>query len=145
MVDTDQSAATSKRVWIGPIVFAGVMMIVLGLFHGFQGFVALFNDGYYVVRENGLAIHIDYTVWGWTHLFVGTVVLVAGFCVLLGQVWARVVGVILAILSIVVNAGFLAASPGWTTVMIAIDILVIWALTFHGGEIRPKDSIGGLP
>ena len=61
----------------------------------------------------------------------------AGFCVLLGQVWARAVGVIVAVLSIVVNAGFLSAAPGWTTIMIALDILVIWALTFHGREMRP--------
>ena len=145
MADTDQRAATPTGVWIGPIVFAGVMMIILGFFHGFQGFVALFNDGFYAVRENGLAVHIDYTAWAWTHLIVGTIVLVAGFCVLLGQVWARVVGVIVAVLSIVVNAGFLAAAPGWTTIMIALDILVIWALTFHGREVRPEGGIGGLP
>jgi hypothetical protein len=145
MADIDQQAAAPTGVWIGPIVFAGVIMIVLGIFHGFQGFVALFNDGYYAVKENGLAIHIDYTAWAWTHLIVGTIVLVAGFCVLLGQVWARIVGVILAVVSIVVNAGFLSAAPGWSTIMIALDILVIWALTFHGREIRPKDGMEGLP
>ena len=129
---------TSAKGWVGPIVFAGVMMIVLGCFHAFQGLVALFNDGYYAVPANGLAIHIDFTTWGWTHLIFGTIVLVAGFCVLLGQVWARVVGVILAVVSIMVNAAFLAASPFWATIMIAIDILVIWALTLHGREVRPK-------
>ncbi|WP_328521050.1 DUF7144 family membrane protein [Kribbella sp. NBC_00359] len=145
MADTDQRAATPTGVWVGPIVFAGVMMIILGFFHGFQGFVALFNDGFYAVRENGLAVHIDYTAWAWTHLIVGTIVLVAGFCVLLGQVWARVVGVIVAVLSIVVSAGFLSAAPGWSTIMIALGILVIWALTFHGREVRPEGGTGGLP
>ena len=145
MADTDLGEARPTGFWIGPIVFAGVMLIILGFFHGFHGFLALFNDGYYAVRKNGLAIHIDYTAWAWTHLIVGTILLVAGFCVLLGQVWARVVGVIVAVLSIVVNAGFLSASPGLTTIMIAVDILVIWALTFHGREVRPEDSIGGLP
>ena len=57
----------------------------------------------------------------------------------------RVVGVIVAVLSIVVNAGFLRAAPGWTTIMIALDILVIWTLTFHGREVRPKGGIGGVP
>ena len=132
----------ARLSWVGPIVFAGVMMIVLGLFHLFQGFIALVNDDFYAVGKDGLAIHLDYTAWGWTHLVLGTVVFVAGSCVLLGQVWARVVGVILAVLSILLNAGFLAASPGWTTITIALDILVIWALTFHGREVRPKDRLG---
>ena len=135
----DESATDDGRTgWTGWIVFAGVMMIVLGLSHGFQGFVALFNEGYYVVEKNGLAIHMGYTGWVWTHLIIGTVVFVAGFCVLVGQVWARVVGVILAVVSILVNVAFLAAAPGWSTIMIAVDILVIWALTFHGREVRPR-------
>jgi len=46
--------------------------------------------------------------------------------------------VILAVLSILMNMAFLAASPGWTTIMIALDVLVIWALTFHGRDVRPR-------
>jgi hypothetical protein len=128
---------------VGPIVFAGVMMIVLGAFHAFQGFIALFNDDFYV-QSDRLAIHLDFSVWGWVQLFVGTVVLVAGFCVLIGQVWARIIGVILAVVSILVNVAFLAAYPGWTTIMIALDVLVIWALTFHGREVRPPGT-GAIP
>ncbi|WP_202872374.1 DUF7144 family membrane protein [Kribbella soli] len=162
MADTEQGAQTprhqapqppeesgvrlpglERRGWVGPIIFAGVMMIVLGAFHVFQGFVALVNDDFYVQNDR-LAIHLDYTAWGWGHLLVGTVVFVAGFCVLLGQVWARIVGVILAVVSILVNIAFLAAYPGWTTIMVAVDVLVIWALTFHGREVRPPGT-GGSP
>ena len=158
MADTERTAATPRHQapqsstdnvghgtthgWVGPIVFAAVMMIILGFFHGFQGMIALFDEDFYV-QESRLAIHLDYTAWGWTHLFVGTLVLVAGFCVLLGQVWARIVGVILAVVSILVNAAFLSAAPGWTTIMIALDVLVIWALTFHGREVRPPGTAAG--
>ena len=138
MSDIDRRVAAPRGGWVGPIVFAAVVMMVIGVMHGFEGIVALLNDDYYLVPKNGLAIHINYTGWGWTHLIVGTAVLVAGFCVLLGQVWARVVGVILAVLSILMNMAFLAASPGWTTIMIALDVLVIWALTFHGRDVRPR-------
>lgn len=138
MSDTYRSAPTPRGRWVGPIVFAAVVMIVLGVMHAFQGLVALLNDGYYAVPKSGLAIHLDYTAWGWTHLIIGTIVLVAGFCVLMGQVWARIVGVILAVVSILVNTAFLAASPGWTTIMFALDILVIWSLTFHGHDVRPR-------
>jgi hypothetical protein len=75
-------------------------------------------------------------VWGWIHLILSAVVLAGGIALLNGKVWGRVVGVILAVVSIVVNAGFLAAYPIWSTIMIAVDILVIWALTVHGHEMR---------
>jgi len=164
MSDTDRSATVPRhqapqppeetgvrlpgvegRGWVGPIIFAAVMMIVLGFFHGFQGFIALFNEGYYLVDKNGLAVHIDFTAWAWVHLIVGTIVFVAGFCLLLGQMWARVVGVILAVVSVLVNAAFLAAYPFWSGIMIAFDILVIWALTFHGRAVRARDDADALP
>ena len=50
--------------WVGWILFAGVMMIVLGMIHAFQGFMALFDNTYFLVRTRSLAIHLDYTVWG---------------------------------------------------------------------------------
>jgi len=39
-------------------------------------------------------------------------------------------------LSAIVNIAFLAAYPIWSVTMIAVDVLVIWALTVHGGELR---------
>ncbi|MDX6237577.1 MAG: hypothetical protein QOG10_2392 [Kribbellaceae bacterium] len=126
--------------WVGWIVFAGVMMLVLGMFHAFQGLIALFQKDYYLVAANGLTVHLDYTGWGWTHLIFGIVVVAAGAALLVGQMWARVVAVVLAVLSTVVNAGFLAAYPVWSAIMIAVDILVIWALTVHGGEMRSSNE-----
>lgn len=122
--------------WVGWIIFAGVMLIVLGCFHAFQGFIALFQDDYYQVGKNDLTIHLDYTDWGWTHLILGLVVAVVGVCLLAGQLWARIVGVIIAVLSMLVNVAFLAAFPIWSTIMIALCILIIWALTVHGREMR---------
>ncbi|TCO20433.1 hypothetical protein EV652_112179 [Kribbella steppae] len=134
-----------RRGWVGPIMFAAVVMIVLGFFHAFQGLIALLNEEYYLVDKNGLALHLDYTAWGWTQLIVGAIVCAAGFCLLLGQLWARIVAIILAVLSILVNAAFLAAYPVWSTIMIAFGILVIWALTFHGREVRTHDDAGAFP
>lgn len=122
--------------WVGWIFFAGTMMILLGMFHAFQGFVALFQDEYFLVGKNGLTVHVDYTTWGWVHLIVGIIIVAAGAGLLAGQLWARVVGVLLAVASALVNIAFLAAYPIWSSIMIAIDILVIWALTVHGSEMR---------
>jgi len=122
--------------WVGWIVFAAAMMIMLGIFHAIEGLVALFKDEYFLVRPSGLTIDVDYTAWGWTHLIGGVVVALAGMALFTGRTWARVVGVVVAMLSAIINIGFLAAYPVWSTIMIAIDVLVIYALTAHGAEMK---------
>jgi hypothetical protein len=121
---------------VGWIAFAGVIMVLLGSFHAIQGLVALTEDTYYLTRPSGLVVSVDYTQWGWTHLIFGSVVVIAGLCLFAGQMWARVVGVILATLSAIVNIAFLGAYPIWSLLMIALDVIVIMALTVHGAEIK---------
>ena len=123
--------------WVGWIAFAGVLMVILGALHAFQGLVAIFKDEYFLVSSSGLAVKFDFTTWGWVQLVVGIVVAVAGVCVMAGQVWARAVGVLLASLSLLANVAFLAAYPLWSLIMIAVDIVIIMALTVHGQDIRP--------
>lgn len=122
--------------WVGWVIFAGVVMIVLGLFQVIQGLTALLNSDYFVVGQNGLAVQIDFTAWGWTHLIVGAIVFSAGMAVMAGRTWARAVGIALAVLSAIVNIGFLAAFPLWSLIIIALDIIVIYALAVHGGEVK---------
>ena len=57
-------------------------------------------------------------------------------CLLAGQMWARVVAVIVAMLSAVANIAFLPAYPIWSAILITVDVLVIWAVTVHGSEIK---------
>lgn len=120
--------------WVGWIYFAAIMMLVVGMIHMLQGFVALFKDEYYVVGESGLLVEVDWTAWGWVHLIGGLLLILAGAGLFAGQMWARVVGVILAVVSIALNFAFFAAYPLWSTLIIAIDVLVIWALCVHGQE-----------
>lgn len=79
---------------------------------------------------------MDFTVGGWVHVIGGILVFSAGFGVFSGKIWARTVGVAVAMGSAIVNVAFLSAYPVWSSIMILIDILVIWALTVHGGELR---------
>jgi hypothetical protein len=122
--------------WAGWVVFAGLMMIMVGAFHGISGLVALFRDEFYVVRPSGLVLNIDYTAWGWTHLLVGVLVFAAGCGALVGQTWARAVGVVLALLSAVANMLFISAYPVWSVVLITLDVVVIYALIVHGRELK---------
>ena len=124
--------------WVGWIYFAGLMMLMLGSFHAIQGLVAMFNSSYYVVVANQLLLHINYVAWGWVLFIVGIVVAAAGIGVMFGQTWARVVGVVFALISALVNLAFISAYPLWSVLVIALDIVVIYALTVHGREAREE-------
>jgi hypothetical protein len=124
--------------WANWVVFAGVMLIVLGFFQAIEGLTALFRDSYYAVRPGGLVLHVDYTVWGWTHLILGAVALLAGAGLLRGNLAARVVGVALAVVSAIVNLAFIAASPVWSVLVIVLDVIVIYAIVVHGGELKRR-------
>ena len=131
-----QSTAPTPTGWVGWLVFAGMMMILVGSFQAINGLVALFNDDLYAVRPNGLVVNVDFTAWGWTHLLLGILLIAGGAAVFSGRVWGRTLGVIAAMVSAIVNFAFIPAYPVWSLLVITIDMLVIWALIAHGGELR---------
>jgi hypothetical protein len=122
--------------WTGWVVFASFMMILVGSFQAIQGLVALFDDGFYLVKSNGLVVDVNYNVWGTVHLVLGVLLLLSGAGVLTGNLAARIVGVILAGLSALANMAFIGAYPFWSLLIITVDVLVIYALTVHGRELR---------
>ena len=143
MTDTSRrrSAETARyddepTAWAGWVVFAGVMLIMLGTFQIIQGLVALFDDGFYLVRSNGLVVDVDYNTWGWIHMTIGAVGVLAGLGLLAGNMLARVVGVIIACLSAVVNLAFISAYPVWSAIVITVDLIVIYAIIVHGRELK---------
>jgi hypothetical protein len=124
--------------WVGLVIFAGVMLVMLGGFQAMEGIVAIIRDDYYLVTRNGLVIDLDYTTWGWIHLVLGLLAVGAGIGIFAGQMWARVLGIVIAVISALANLAFLAAYPIWATIMIAVDILVIYALAMHGREVKAQ-------
>jgi hypothetical protein len=111
-------------------------MMFLGVLQGIVGLAGIFKDSYYVVAENSLLV-FDYTAWGWINLIIGIVVFFAGLELLRsGAKWARVIAVLLAGLSLIANITFIQAYPLWSIIMGIIDVLVIYALTFHGSELE---------
>ncbi len=125
-----------QTAWVGWVVFGAVVMVLLGVYHLMAGLVALFRQSYFVAPHRDLLVTVSYDTWGWVHLIGGLVVVAAGVGLLTGATWARVVGVIVAMTSAILNLAFLAASPVWAVMMIAMDVLVIYAITAHGREIR---------
>jgi hypothetical protein len=119
----------------GWISFAGFMMIMLGAFDAVAGLVGIVNDTFYVKGSKYL-FQFDRTTWGWINLIVGIIIVLAGFGVFTGAIWARTVGVIMAIVSGITAFAWLPWYPFWSIVIIVVSIAVIWALTAHGGDVR---------
>ena len=122
--------------WAGWLVFAGVLLAVVGLFQAMTGLTALLDDGFFVVRSDALIISVDYTYWGWAHLLLGAVAVVAAALLLRGNIVGRVVAGIIAVTSILLHLAFLPAYPWWSVLAIAFNVLVLYAITMHGAELQ---------
>jgi hypothetical protein len=112
-------------------VLASALMIFAGLVTIFIGITGIIRGTFFLAVPN-------YTYYfspfgrGVTDLIIGAVVLAAGVCLLMGMMWARAVGVALAVIMGVANFLFLPYAPLWSIVVIALSIFIIWALTTGG-------------
>jgi len=129
------SKSNEPTGWVGWVFFAGFMMIMGGFFNIVAGLTALFNDTWLVATSSNYLI-LDVTQWGWYHLIVGAIVLWAGFSVMTGAVWARTVGVVVALVSAVASLATIEVYPLWSVMILIVDVLVIFALTVHGDELK---------
>jgi len=122
---------------VGFILFAAIMMIMAGVFQALAGLVAIFENEFYVPTRNYL-FQFDATSWGWIHLVVGLLVAFAGWGLLSGRTWARAVGITVALVSATANFLFIPYYPFWSLLLVTLNILVIWAITAHGGDMRDR-------
>src|SRR4029450_283339 len=97
-----RAAQTTSGWAVGFILFAAIMMLMVGVFQALQGLVAIFENEFYVAPRKYL-FQFDATTWGWIHLLVGLLVAFAGWGLLSGRTWARVVAITLAVLSAIAN------------------------------------------
>jgi hypothetical protein len=111
----------------GFTIMAAVLMVMSGLWSFFEGLAAVIRGQFFVTLPN-YAFNVSVHGWGWTHLILGIVVFLAGMCLFMDMMWARVTGVILAMASAVLNFIWIPYYPVWSIVVIAIDLFIIWAL-----------------
>lgn len=131
---TTRQSDTPSGLAIGTTFTAAIILIVGGVCHAMEGFVGLATNEFYVTTQKWI-FQFDLTTWGWIHIIVGAVAVVAGFGLFTGAVWARVVAIAVAAVSIFVNFVWLPYYPVWAVLIIAFDFFVIWALTAHGRDM----------
>ncbi|KUL40368.1 DUF7144 family membrane protein [Streptomyces regalis] len=126
----------------GGLVFAGVLMLVNGLLAILQGISAIAEDDVYG-RIGDYVFEINLTAWGWILLGLGVVVACVGYGILKGAWWARITGIFVASLSMVLHFLFLPYTPVWSVIMVGVDFFVILALATAPDVPRASASMRG--
>ncbi|MCX4984430.1 hypothetical protein OG514_25025 [Streptomyces sp. NBC_00572] len=123
----------------GGTLFAGVLMVVVGILDILQGIVAIAKDDIYT-RVGDYVFEFSLTSWGWTHLILGILVALAGAGILKGSEWGRMGGITLASLNAVAQFLFLPYYPWWALFSMAVSIVVVWALATDDTSFRKSGA-----
>jgi hypothetical protein len=140
-VQSRQSYDTSTKgvVASGVTRFAGVMLAVVAVFEILQGIAAIAHDSVFV-RGLNYTYKFDVTAWGWIHLLIGVVGLAVGIAIVTEHTVGYLAGIAVAGLGAVANFAFLPYYPFWSLLIIAFNVLVIWALCTQLGRDRVDDD-----
>ncbi|GAA1443134.1 DUF7144 family membrane protein [Leifsonia poae] len=130
-------STVQRTGWVGWGRFAAVIVLVNGIFGVLQGIVALFAPDPYYVLARGHLFLFDVSGWGWWTLIIGILMILTGAALFTGATWARVITIVLVIIGAIGQMLLIPAQPWWASITIGIDILIIYALTAHGRELRP--------
>ena len=120
--------STSSPWASGASVFAGCLLVTVGVFGFFQGLVAIVNGKDFFVTTPNYFVQFDASQWGWIHLILGIIVAATGLFIFTGNVVARSVGIVIAALQALANFLWLPYYPIWGIIIIALDIFIIWGL-----------------
>jgi hypothetical protein len=123
----------SGAAW-GFTVLAGVLLVLDGAWAFVTGLAAVLQGSFFLVTRSNYAYNISISGWGWIHIALGVVLFATGCCLFLRQTWARVVAIIVASASAILNLMFIPRYPLWSILMIAVDLLIIWAVARVGGR-----------
>jgi hypothetical protein len=126
---------TEVTGWVGWVWYAALMLMIVGGFNIVQGIIALADNTFAVGVSGGLLI-INLTTWAWVHIVVGMIMFLTGVGLWSGQTWARVLAVIVASLNAIVQLTIMPAYPFWAVLMVALNMVVIYAVVVHGREAQ---------
>jgi hypothetical protein len=118
----------------GWVLFAGVMLAIVGTMNFIGGIAAIDNSKFYA--GNAQYIFSDLKTWGWVILLTGIAQVAAALGIWARNQLARWVGVGFASLNALAQLLFLPAQPLWSLAIFAVDLLIIYGLVAYGGRER---------
>lgn len=136
----------SKEFWTEWVGFAGLMMVLIGILNVVQGLIAIIRDDYYVLSAEQIIV-FDLTTWGWILLIWGVILALAGWALAMGAGWARWFTIVVVSLNIILQLGFAGSGqyPLWALIVLALSVLVLYALTVRWSEVEEVRSYEMTP
>ncbi|ABG95560.1 MULTISPECIES: hypothetical protein [Rhodococcus] len=123
-----ETTSVKQGVAAGTSIGAAIIMVTVGIIHLFQGIAAVAENEVFVAGLNYI-YKFDLTTWGWIHIVLGVLVAGVGLALFTGAGWARVSAIVIAAVSILANFLWLPYYPWWSVLIIALDVVVIWAVS----------------
>jgi hypothetical protein len=114
----------------GLILFASVMLVIIGCFNLIYGIAAIANSHVFVA--NAHYVFGGLRTWGWITLIIGALQLLAAAGVVAGNQAARWFGVAVLGLSAIDQMFFIPAYPFWSLMIIAVDVVALYGLCAYG-------------
>ncbi|MGW2661268.1 DUF7144 family membrane protein [Nocardia tengchongensis] len=114
----------------GTTIGAGILLLVIGVLSILQGISAVASDDLLVVGYDYI-YKLNTTGWGWIHIVLGIIEVIVAIGLLRGTTWGRTAALVLAALSIVENFLWIPYYPAWSILIIALDVVVIWAISTY--------------
>ncbi|GAB99652.1 hypothetical protein GONAM_10_01230 [Gordonia namibiensis NBRC 108229] len=120
--------SAKQGIAAGTSIGAAIILIVVGVVQLAQGIAAVAEDEVFI-RGVEYVYKFDFTTWGWIHIVLGAIAIIVGAGLVGGAGWARFTAIVIAGLSIIANFLWLPYYPWWSILVIALDVVVIWAVS----------------
>ncbi|MGW4325277.1 DUF7144 family membrane protein [Nocardia sp. NPDC004573] len=136
-----ENSSVKQGVAAGTSLGAAIILVTVGLLQVFQGIAAVAEDEVFVVGVE-YTYKFDFTAWGWIHIVLGALMVAVGIALFTGARWARIATIVIASFSILANFLWLPYYPWWSVLIIALDVVVIWAVTTWTPDVssEPRSS-----
>lgn len=115
----------------GWVVFAGVMLFIVGVLNVIYGIGAIADSSFFVQDQRYILGSLN--TWGWITLILGLLQLFAAFSLWSGGLYGRVVAILAASLSAIGALLSIPAYPFWSLAVFALDIIIIHQVAKYGG------------
>lgn len=127
-----ESGADDTAPRYGWVLFAGIVLMLLGALNVIFGIAAVSNSKFYVQNANYVLSGLN--TYGWLLIVIGFIQFCLAFAIWAGTEWGRWLGVFAAGVNSIVQLLFIAAHPFIALALFSLDILVIYGLLAHGGH-----------
>ena len=127
-----------SSAWTGWVIFAGVVMFMIGCLNIIQGLAALVRDDVFLVTKSGLLVTTSYSYWGWALILWGALLVIVALALFVGNEAARWFAIAAIAVNLIMQFAWFPAYPLWSLVVIGLEAAVLYALTVGWKEAKAE-------